>query len=198
MGNTAKIYEALLNRKEKICHVSEIIDIIKEYNQKFKKINITNTLKYLSRHKYIFRIFQSFYYINSVDEREREFCFYTDRELLFTVLNKMEIKWYVGLSSALYISGEIWQIPNVLSIVNNKISGKKTVHGMKVRFFKTKDQLIFGFKRKKTKNNILFYYSDSAKTYIDFAYFKQSNKITFAKGVEKYIQRYPKWIKKLI
>ena len=40
MGKIIKIYEALLNRKEKICHRADIIEIAKEYNKHIgKKIN---------------------------------------------------------------------------------------------------------------------------------------------------------------
>ncbi|MFA5381749.1 MAG: hypothetical protein WC356_01175 [Candidatus Micrarchaeia archaeon] len=198
MKNIIKIYEALINRKSKICHRKEIIDIIKEYNKKFGKVNIKNTLKYLSRHKYTIRVFKKFYYINSLDEKERKFCLFEDRELLFSVLNKLDIKWYVGLNSALYISGEIWQIPNILTIVNNKISGKKSILGITVRFFKIKESLIFGLKTKKTKNKIKFYYSNPSKTYLDLVYFKQSKKIILKEKTKNYLKRYPKWLKKLI
>ena len=197
MGHAIKIHEALLNRKEKICHASDILEIIKEYNKTLGKVNVENTIKYLSRHKYIKRIFLHFYYINSRDERERGFCFYEDRELLFAALNRLGIKWYVGLNSALYVSGKIWQTPNVLAIINSKVSGKKTILGLKVRFFKIKEDLIFGLKTKKTKNKIRFYYSDLAKTYIDLAYFRQSNKIISMKQVKEYSKRYPKWLRKL-
>ena len=82
--NITRIYEAILNRVNKICDKSEIVLIIKEYNKKFNsKVNIGGAIKYLSRHDYIKRIFLSFYYINSLDERKRGYCKYEDKELLF-------------------------------------------------------------------------------------------------------------------
>jgi predicted transcriptional regulator of viral defense system len=198
MGRIIKIYEALLNRKEKICHKSEIIEIIDEYNRTLGKVNAKNTLKYLSRHGYIRRIFLHFYYINSMDERERGFCAYEDRELLFVVLNRVGIKWYLGMSSALYLSGKTWQTPNILTIINNNISGKKKILEMNVRFFKIKDTLIFGLKRGRTKNNIRFLYSDQAKTHIDIVYFRKSSKIIVVNHTAKYLRRYPKWLRKSI
>ncbi len=197
MTKIIAIYESILNRKEKICHKSEIIEIIKEYSESIEKINLENAIWYLSRHKYIKRIILNFYYINSLDERKRAFCNYEDKELLFIALNKAEINWYLGLNSALYQLGKIWQIPNTLTIINNKISGKKKILEIEVRFIKIKENLIFGLKEKKTKNNTVYFYSDLAKTSIDFAYLRKSNNIINLKETKNYIQKYPKWIRKL-
>src|SRR3989338_1636132 len=198
MRKTIRIYEALLNRKEKICHKMDIIGIINEYNKTIGKIRAENVLKYLSRHNYIKRIFLHFYYINSMDERNGGYCIYEDRELLFTVLNKLGIKWYIGLNSSIFILGKSWQTPNVLLIVNEKISGKRRITGLNVAFLKIKKNLVFGLKKHKTKNDISYYYSDLAKTYIDLVYFRKSKELKHCKDTKKYLKRYPKWLKKLI
>ena len=91
--NIAKIYEALTNRLNKVCNKDGVVLIIKEFNKKFKtKIEPNNAVKYLSRHSYIKRIFLSFYYINSIEERKRKYCKFEDRELLFLVLDKLKLK----------------------------------------------------------------------------------------------------------
>lgn len=198
MGKIIKVYEALLNRKEKVCHRTEVVEIIEEYNKKIRHINTKNALKYLSRHNYIKRIFLNFYYINSLDERERKFCSYEDKELLFIVLNKLGIKWYVGLNSSLYLIGKIWQTQSVLSIINDKISGRKKILGSNIRFMKIKTSLIFGLKKNKTKHHIIYFYSDLTKTYLDFVYFKISKKLITTKETQRYLQRYPTWFRKLI
>lgn len=198
MSKMLTIYGALLNRKEKVCFKSDILEIIREYNKSFGKINAKNTLWYLSRHGYIKRIAFNFYYINSPDEREGRFCRHEDKELLFAVLNRLNIKWYIGLNSALYLLGKAWQTPNIIIIINNKISGKKRILGLNVKFAKIKDNLIFGLKTGKTRNNISYSYSGLAKTYIDIAYFRQSNKIIAAKETKSYLKRYPKWLSRLI
>lgn len=198
MSKMLTIYEALLNRKEKICHKSEIIGIIKEYNQFIGKINAQNALWYLSRHRYIKRVIFDFYYINSLDERERNFCNYEGKELLFTAMNKLGIKWYVGLNYALYLLGKTWQTPNTLMIINSKLSGNKQVLGMNVKFTKIKENLIFGLKEGITKNKVRYFYSDLAKTYIDLAYFKRLNKMVKVAKTKQYSRRYPKWLRKLI
>lgn len=196
MGKMIKIYEALLNRKEKICHKEEIIEITKEYNKNIEKICPENAMKYLARHNYIKRIFLQFYYINSLDEKSRGYCAYEDKELLFIVLNKLGVKWYVGLNSSVYLLGKSWQTPNVLFIVNEKISGRKRISGLTVKFLKIKRNLIFGLKKRKTKNGIMYYHSDLAKTCIDLVYFRKSKKLRKFKETKKYLKRYPKWLRK--
>ncbi len=198
MSKILTIYEALLNRKEKICHKSNIVEILKEYNKSIGKINSDNAIKYLSRHKYIKRIILNYYYINSLDEKERNFCKYEDRELLFIVLNKLKIKWYFGLNSALYLIGKTWQTPNTITIINNKISGRKIVSGLRVRFIKIKENLIFGLKKAKTKNNIPYAYSNLAKTYLDLSYLRETDKLVSEKETKNYLKKYPKWLSKLI
>ena len=172
------IYETLLNRG-KILSKAEITGIIKEYEKKFNyKINDKrklDLLKYLSRQRYIRRIFSSLYYINTFDERNRKFSEFEDKEVVFTALNKLEIKWYVGLGYALYLQGKKWQTPNQISIVNTRFSGIKRVFGLKVKFFKIKENLIFGLKTAKTNHNVEYSYSDPAKTYIDRVYFKETS-----------------------
>lgn len=196
-NNITKIYEALLNRIDNVCSKTEIVSIIKEFNKKFKThIEYNSAIKYLSRHDYIRRIFLSFYYINSIDERKRKFCKFEDRELLFLVLNKLNVNWYVGLSSALYESGKVWQVPIVINIINNKFSGKRKILGLNVRFFKTKERLIFAIKSVKTKNNIKYSYSVPAKTYLDIIYFRVADKFIKDRDIKKYIKRFPKWIEK--
>ena len=195
MKKTIIVFEKLLNSKKKIMHKSEILENIKEYNKKLNQsLSAKDTLKYLSRLNYIKRIFSEYYYINSFDERNRKTGIYEDKELLFMVLNELQIKWYVGLDSALYLCGVTWQLPNILSIVNNKFSGLKRVAGLKVKFYKVKNNLIFGLKELKTKNNIGYYYSPPAKTYLDLVYLRVSKKLIRTKETKNYLGAYPKWI----
>ena len=197
MVHIKRIYEALLNRREKVCLKSEIVQIINEYKKKFKcPLNIDNTVKYLSRHEYIKRIFNSYYYINSVDERKRGYRLYEDKELLFIILNKLKIKWYLGLRSALYIEGKSWQVPRTIHILNNKFSGTKKILSLKVIFFKIKEKLIFNIKKAVTTNKIPYFYSATAKTYLDLVYLRISDNLIKDNQTEKYIRYYPKWVGK--
>ena len=197
MKHINRIYEALLNRKEKVCHKSEIVDIIKEYKKKFKStLSITNTVKYLSRHNYIKRVFRSYYYLNSVDERKRGYCFYEDKELLFIVLNKLQMRWYVGLNSALYLAGKTWQVPRTLHILNNQLSGERKILELNVKFFKIKDLLFVGLKKQKTTHNIPYSYSTLPKTSLDMVYLRESDELRKGKQIKKYLKYYPKWLGK--
>ncbi len=196
-NNINKIHEALFNRAGKVFNKVEVNSLIKEYNKKFHtKVDIENTVKYLSRHDYIKRIFLGYYYVNSLEERKRRYCKYEDKELLFTILNKSNIKWYLGLSSALYESGESWQFPVIISIINDKISGKRNILSLNVRFYKIKHDLFFGIQRGKTKNKIEYFYSNPSKTYLDFVYLRRSDKLIKNKETKKYLKYFPKWVEK--
>jgi hypothetical protein len=189
------LLEPMINRG-KILSKSEIIAIINEYEKRFKDKKEKNFLKYLSRQKYIRRIFLGLYYINSFDERSREFLEFEDKEIVFMALNKLGVKWYLGLGSSLYLQGKKWQTPNQISIVNTKFSGIKKIMGLKVKFFKTRENLIFGLKRMSTKHNIGYFYSDPAKTNIDRVYFKETDSLIKVKNTKKYLEKYPKWVGK--
>jgi hypothetical protein len=189
------IFEALLNRG-KIIFGKEIVELSEKYEKEFGIKSNKDILKYLSRHKYIRRIFAGFYYINSFDERTRNFCEFEDKEVLFRTLDKLKIKWYVGLGYSLYLQGKKWQTPNQISIVNTRFSGLKRIFGLNVKFFKTKDSLFFGLKKMKTDKGIEYFYSDPAKTYIDRVYFKEVNKLVSIKNTKEYLKRYPKWVGK--
>lgn len=113
------------------------------------------------------------------------------------VLNKLKLKWYVGLSSALYLQGKIWQVPNTVTIINHRFSGRRMVLGLKVRFVKIKENLIFGLKKEKTRHKIPYPYSNLAKTYLDLSYFRESKKFVILQDTRKYLQKYPSWLRQL-
>ena len=196
MGKLKSVYSALLNRDEKIMKRKEIVKLIEDY-KKIEKISITNALWYLSRQRYIKRIFLDYYYINSIEEREQKFYRYLDKELLFLVLNKLDIKWYLGLTSARYSGGEIWQTPNMLIIINNKFSGNRSIMGFKTRFIKLKESLIFALVKGKTDKGIEYYYSNKEKTGLDEVYLSKKGRVAKDKKTKIYLKKYPKWLQKL-
>ncbi len=200
MGKLNTIYQAIATRCEKISHKSDIVKIIKEYDASMQKVNVKNALWYLSRHGYITRIFLDYYYINSIEERELGYRKgYDDKEILFIVLNKVKWKWYSGLTSALYEARAIWQVPNTLTIVNDRMTKQKKILGMDVHFVKIKKSLFFGLVSKKTKNNIQYYYSDPSKTELDFIYLKRHDKLSNkTEKTREYAKKYPKWLQNSI
>lgn len=197
MNTINTLHDALLNRG-KIFHKNEIMRVFDEY----KKIKVNakcvnkNVLEYMSKHSYVKRIFLSYYYINSYDEKKRDFRDYSDREIIFYVLNREKIGWYIGLNSAIYEEGKTWQGLKVITIINTRTSGKRKIMGLNVKFIKTKESLIFGLKKSKTKHSIEYFYSDPAKTYIDRVYFRETDNLERVKNTLEYLKRYPKWVGK--
>jgi len=187
------LHEALLNRG-KIFKKEEILRIFEEYKKLKSNSNHKNIIEYLSKHNYLKRIFLGYYYINSYDEKERSFCNYTDRELIFSILNKEKVKWYLGLNTAIYEQGKTWQTPNMINVINTRISGRRKIVGLNVKFIKIKEDLVFGLKELKTNNKVPYFYSDPAKTYIDKVYFKETKNLIRVKNTQEYLKRYPKWV----
>lgn len=195
MNSINSIHEALINRG-KIFTKKDILYLFEEYKKVNPSIRHKSLIADLSKNRYIKRLFLGYYYINSYDERKRGYSEYSDKELLFLVLNKEKIRWYLGLNTAIYEQGKTWQTPNKINVINTRISGERKVVGLNVKFIKTKEDLVFGLKEMKTKHNISYFYSDPAKTYIDKVYFGESNNLISIKNTREYLKRYPKWVGK--
>ena len=170
---STKIVSKLRLRKEKILSKEEIIGIIMQYGKIYKRrVNLNSLWTYLRKSNYIKRVLKDYYYIYSLEERYNHYCEFSEEELIFLVLEKMKIKWYLGLESALKANRISWQVFNIVIIINNKFSGYKTLGNSKFKFIKTKDKRFdFGLVEKRTNNNVRYLYSDLEKTYLDFIYF---------------------------
>lgn len=168
-----KIVDKLRLKKEKILSKAEIIKTIKEYQQIYnKKVNLISLWTYLRKNHYIKRILGDYYYIYSLEERYNNYCQFSEEELIFLVLEKMKIKWYLGLETALKENKISWQVFNVIIIINGRFSGFKKLGNSKFKFIKTKEKRFnFGLIENKTNNNVRYLYSDLEKTYLDFLYF---------------------------
>ena len=180
--------EMLLLSKEKI------IKTIRDYQKIYKrKVNLISLWTYLRKNNYIKRILKDYYYIYSLEERHNHYCEFSEEELIFLVLEKLKIKWYLGLENALKENKISWQALNVTIIINNKFSGIKKLGNSKFKFIKTKPSLFFGLIKKKTNNKVVYYYSDLEKTYLDFLYFYsyEGREIeTIKKNLDFEIERY--------
>jgi len=168
-----KIIDKLRLNNEKIIAKEEIIKTIKDYSKIYKtKINLISLWTYLRKDNYVKRVLGDYYYIYSLEERYNHYCKFSEEELVFLVLEKMNIKWYLGLESALKENKITWQILNIIIIINNHFSGIKELGNSKFKFIKTKDNKFkFGLIKRKTNNKVVFLYSDLEKTYLDFLYF---------------------------
>ena len=85
----------------------------------------------LRKNKDILYIFKGYYYLLNLKEKEGSYTEYSTNEMVYAILNKLNIKWYLGLYSALEINNIILQgIVNPI-ILNSDISGGKNILGIK-------------------------------------------------------------------
>jgi len=163
-----------------------------------------NIIINLRRSRDILYVFKGYYYVLDSREKEGSYIEYSINEMVYAILNKLNIRWYLGLYSALERNNIIWQgVVNPI-ILNSNISGEKKILDIKYQFHKVKRELLdFGHSKKITKNRITFYYSDPEKTYIDFIYFnkKPPSELSAVKNNEKlrlYLKNYSKNFKKKV
>lgn len=156
----------------------------------------------LRRNRDILYVFKGYYYVLNPNEQRGSFIQYSTDEMVYAILNKLNICWYLGLESALERNNLIWQsVVNPL-ILNSEFSGDKRILDVKYRFRKMRrEKLDFGFIKKTTKNRITFYYSDPEKTCLDYVYFhkKIPSELSAVKHNEKlrlYLARYSKSFKR--
>lgn len=200
------IIDKLRSEKKKIFSKEEIIKTIGEYQRIYKiKVNLISLWTYLRKDNYIKRILGDYYYVYSLEERHNHYCNFSEEELVFLVLEKMRLKWYLGLENALKENKIIWQALNVIIIVNNHFSGFKKLRNSKFKFIKTKEKRFnFGLIKAETNNKVIYFYSDLEKTYIDFLYFYKGRNIETTKKnldfkirkdkLKKYAKNYSKKI----
>jgi len=207
-----KIIDKLRLNHEKILAKKEIVKTIKEYSRVYKtKVNLISLWTYLRKNNYVKRILGDYYYVYSLEERYNHYCKFSEEELIFFILEKIDVKWYLGLESALKENKITWQALNIITIINNHFSGIKKLGNSKFNFIKTKDNKFkFGLIKKKTHNNVIYYYSDLEKTYLDFLYFysyKGKDVKTMKKNLDfkikkskviKYAKYYSKKIQEII
>lgn len=202
MKNDEKIVRNILESfKEKLVFKRQLARALKDVLQdKFSENIIVN----LRKNRDIVYAFKGYYYLLSSKEKEGSYTDYSTNEMVYAILNKLNIRWYLGLYSALERNNIIWQgVVNPI-IVNSDISGEKKILGVKYQFHKMKRELLdFGYIKKITKNRITFYYSDPEKTYIDFIYFNKnppSELSNFKKNetLRSYLKNYSKNFKKKV
>lgn len=183
----------LRNSTERIMHRERIAT--------FTKHPLEEALEALRRHGWITYVFEGYYYLLDADERYAQYTNYTDREMLFTVLNKQQTTWYLGLSSALEHHSIIWQSHRTITIINDRISGERTVRNLHVRFRKAKDEYLFGYESFRTKSRITGHVSDTNKTLVDYAYFNEKaplelREVVDPETVRTHLNSYPTIVKK--
>jgi hypothetical protein len=204
------IVAKLRSGNDKIRSKDEIITVIRDYEKIYNvKINLVSMWVYLRKASYIKRILGDYYYIYSLEERHNNYCNLSEEELVFLVLGKMGLKWYLGLESALKANKISWQALNVTAIVNNHFSGIKKLGNSKFKFIKTKEKrFCSGILKGETRNKVVYFYSGLEKTALDFLYFsrgKDTKNLIKNLGFEarkdklkKYAKNYPRKIQEAV
>jgi hypothetical protein len=186
---------------EKVVSKKQLVNAFRDVLQ----ANYSETLvANLRRNKDVLYVFKGYYYVLDPHEQQGSFTVYSIDEMIYVILNKLNIRWYLGLESALERNNFIWQGVVNPVILNSEISGEKKILGVKYRFHKMKREIVdFGFVKKTTKNRITFYYSDPEKTYLDYVYLhkKIPSELSTVKRNEKvksYLIHYSKVFKKKV
>jgi len=198
----AKIITHVLHSfRDRLVSKSQLEAVFKNVLHEMYDDSIVHNLR---RKKDIIYVFKGYYYIVSPSEKIGSYHTYSVNEMVYAVLNKLNINWYLGLDSALEKNNIIWQSIARPIILNDEISGKRTILGVPYEFRKIKKQFLsFGFKKNRTKNRITYYYSDPEKTYIDYHYLNipTPSDLTEIKNNAKtvsYLQKYSKSFKKKV
>ena len=135
-----------------------------------KKLNISynDTIRYLIRYKYLYRIFRGIFYVPNIEERKFKRL---EINYLDAIVEALKIKgvknWYFGLNTALKLNAITHEFYTLDYVINDTIFRAKpiTILGHKIKFIKLKKELFsFGI----TKNKINF--SDMEKTVLDIVY----------------------------
>ncbi|MHA1723082.1 MAG: type IV toxin-antitoxin system AbiEi family antitoxin domain-containing protein [Candidatus Baldrarchaeia archaeon] len=141
---------------------SEVENVCKRFGR-----DVNNTINFMISYGYLVRILRGLYYVKSLEEFKlrRALNVY---KIISLGMEKLKIKWYFGLYSALRLNGLTHEFFGVTFILNDKIFRPKEIGiaGENVKFLKVKSTLLeFGIV---SKNSIRF--SDPEKTILDFVY----------------------------
>ncbi|ASJ07389.1 type IV toxin-antitoxin system AbiEi family antitoxin domain-containing protein [Thermococcus pacificus] len=127
---------------------------------------------YISR-GYLIRILRGVYYVKTLEEYK--FGKTPDPlTLISKAMNKLTLKWYFGLYTALKLNGATYEYYSRIFLITPVITRPKpvTILGERVQFVKLKGSLLgFGVVKRRE-----IQYSDLEKTLLDFIYLKRYNK----------------------
>ncbi|MCD6373046.1 MAG: hypothetical protein J7L37_05820 [Thermococcus sp.] len=155
---------------------------------------------------YLVRILRGVYYVKTLEEYK--FGKTPDpMTLIAKATNKLKLKWYFGLYTALRLNGATYEYYSRIFLVTPVItrSGPVTILGERIQFVKLKESLLgFGVVKRGE-----IQYSDLEKTLLDFIYLKRYNKRLNADAVVReyiakvrkeklieYSKAYPKSVQK--
>lgn len=137
---------------------------------------------YLTRNKYLERIFRGIFYIKSIEERKIGKSDMTFYEILKEALKIKGVNnWYFGLETALKFNNMTHEYFTMDFVISDKLFRAKPmfIMGRKVKFYKLIPRMLsFGILKH------TFNYSDPEKTALDLLYLKHYSKLNFEEVAE--------------
>lgn len=187
-------------------------DELKKYC-KVLKIDHKSAIHYLTKMKYLIRIFRGIFYVKTLEEFKLGVIKkYNHPELVAKGLELKGIKnWYFGLHTALKLNNMTHEYFTVDEVISDTIFRPRPINiaGNKFRFVKISPTLLnFGMKKEKT-----YRYSDPEKTILDFIYLSTYEGMTIEriimevaewaeniseKRIKRYSKKYPKTVVKIV
>ena len=182
---------------------------LKKVCERFE-VDVDYLIHHLISYGYVIRILRGVYYVKTVEEFKLKKAL-KPLEIIGLGLNKLGVKWYYGLFTALRLNALTHEYFTRIFILNDRIYRSKIVkiYGEDVEFIKIKPHLTeFGIM---DKGEIK--YSDVEKTILDFLYLSRYNpKLRFTakntvaeywdkvnkERINKYLNYYPKSLKKVL
>ena len=170
---------------EKLARSSKKFIASTELREECKKLSADyySTICYLTRHKYVLRIFKGIFYIYSLEERKMGRLEMTFFEILTEALKlKGVTRWYFGLETALKFNNLTHEFFTIDYVISDKLFRAKPMlmMGRKVKFYKLIPRIISAGVIKD-----YFNYSDPEKTLLDLLYLKHYRRPEFEEMAEK-------------
>lgn len=186
---------------------------LKEYC-KSMKMDYDLVIRYfVSRKKYLVRIFRGIFYVKSLEEFKLGKSKYSHLELVAKGLELKGVKnWYFGLHTALKMNNMTHEYFTTEEVISDSLfrANPVSIAGYKFRFVKISPSLLdFGIKK---KDNAILRYSDPEKTILDFIYLSAQDGVAadrivmdvseWSKNIsinkiKKYSKNYPKTVAKI-
>ena len=107
MKNNERIIRNILESfKDKLASKKQLERTFRDVLQDKYSENIIVNLR---QNRDILYVFKGYYYLLNSKEKEGSYTTYSTNEMVYAILNKLNIRWYLGLESALERSNIIWQ-----------------------------------------------------------------------------------------
>jgi len=128
MKNITLILQKLKEESKGYFKKEDVQEIVKKIETDFKiSFKWDSVWTYLRQQKYFTLLIKGYYlFLPKKDDRQLNYETVVERKLC-CLLDKIGIRWYAGLESALKIHKEKWQYSKKAVIVNSSISGTRKI-----------------------------------------------------------------------